>query len=130
MFSVFLSKTPEENGSITFGGYDLAEYAKAGLSEKDVFWGDVSQNENYWTLGMQGAGIVADGQHRDLGKIKAKFAIIDTGVSYAILPTDDFNTIKQTLTEFGVKCSDPQGQHSSTSVAQCECASFTQLPTI
>jgi hypothetical protein len=42
MFSVFLSKIPEENGSITFGGYDLAEYAKAGLSEKDIFWGEVS----------------------------------------------------------------------------------------
>jgi hypothetical protein len=42
MFSVFLSKIPEENGSITFGGYDLAEYAKAGVSEKDIFWGEVS----------------------------------------------------------------------------------------
>jgi len=42
MFSFFLSKSPEENGSITFGGYDLASYAKAGLSEKDIFWGEVS----------------------------------------------------------------------------------------
>jgi len=40
MFSVFLSRVPEENGSITFGGYDLPNYAKQGLSEKDVFWGD------------------------------------------------------------------------------------------
>ena len=52
MFSVFLSKTPDENGSITFGGYDLAEYARSGSKESDIFWGDVNQNENYWTLGM------------------------------------------------------------------------------
>jgi len=58
MFSVFLSRVPEENGSITFGGYDLPNYAKQGLSEKDVFWGDVNQNENYWTLGMSGAGML------------------------------------------------------------------------
>jgi len=42
MFSMFLSKTPDENGSITFGGYDLAEYAKAGATPNDIFWGDVN----------------------------------------------------------------------------------------
>jgi len=42
MFSFFLSKIPEEDGSITFGGYDLAQYAKAGATEKDIFWGEVS----------------------------------------------------------------------------------------
>ena len=107
MFSVFLSKTPEENGSITFGGYDLAEYAKAGASEKDIFWGEVSQNENYWTLGMDHVGLNSSEGQRDLGGVKARFAIIDSGVSYAILPTDDFNLIKKSLEGYGVKCSDP-----------------------
>jgi hypothetical protein len=91
MFSVFLSKTPEEDGSITFGGYDLPQYAKAGLTDHDIFWGDVNQAEAYWTLGMQGAGLVnADGHHSDLSGIKAHYAIMDTGVSYAILPTNDY----------------------------------------
>lgn len=42
MFSVFLSKTPEEDGSITFGGYDLAQYAKSGATENDIFWAKVN----------------------------------------------------------------------------------------
>lgn len=130
MFSFFLSKSPEENGSITFGGYDLAAYAKAGLSEKDIFWGEVSQNENYWTLGMDHAGLNSSEGQRDLGGVKAKYAIIDSGVSYAILPTEDFNIIKRALGDYGVKCSDPQGAHSSTATPTCECASFTQLPSI
>lgn len=131
MFSMFLSKTPDENGSITFGGYDLAEYAKAGATPNDIFWGDVNQSENYWTLGMEGAGLLnSQKQHTDLGGIKARYAIIDSGVSYAILPTDDFNIIQKTLAEYGVKCSDPSGQHSSTSTAQCECKNFEELPSI
>ena len=52
MFSVYLSKSPKENGSITFGGYDLGQYAKAGLSDSDIFWADVSKQEHYWTVGM------------------------------------------------------------------------------
>lgn len=131
MFSVFLSRTPEENGSITFGGYDLAQYAKAGLSEKDVFWGDVNQNEHYWTLGMSGAGLAdSKGQHTDMAGIKAHFAIIDTGVSYAILPTADYQVITKSLGDVGVKCTDPQGEHSSTAIASCECPSFANLPSI
>ena len=52
MFSVYLSSTPKENGSITFGGYDLAQYAKAGLTDRDIFWADIVRQENYWTVGM------------------------------------------------------------------------------
>lgn len=131
MFSVFLSKTPEENGSITFGGYDLAQYAKAGLSENDIFWGDVNQAEHYWTLGMSAAGLAdAKGQHQDLQGIKARFAIIDTGVSYAIMPTADYQALTRALGDFGVKCAAPEGEHSSTAVSTCTCASFSQLPSI
>lgn len=52
MFSVYLSSTPKENGSITFGGYDLAQYAKAGLTDRDIFWAEMLTQENYWTVGM------------------------------------------------------------------------------
>lgn len=55
---------------------------------------------------------------------------MDSGVSYAILPTDDFNLIKRTLGEYGVQCSEPEGAHSSTATPTCKCASFTQLPSI
>jgi len=112
LFSVFLSKTPEEDGSITFGGYDLAQYAKSGATENDIFWGKVNQNENYWTLGMSGAGLLdSAGKHSDIGTVKAKNAIIDTGVSYAILPTNDYLAITRSLNDFGVQCENPEGQH-------------------
>lgn len=130
MFSVFLSKTPEEDGSITFGGYDLAQYAKAGATESDVFWGNVNQNENYWTLGMSGAGLLdTSGKHADIA-VKAKYAIMDTGVSYAILPTDDYSALTKQLNDYGVKCESPEGAHQSTSIAKCTCQSFNSLPTI
>jgi len=37
-------------GKITFGGYDLAQLAKKGSSEKDIAWFDQSRNENYWAV--------------------------------------------------------------------------------
>ena len=58
------------------------------------------------------------GSHTDLG-IKAKNAIMDTGVSYAILPTADYNVITKQLGDFGVKCESPEGAHQSTSIAKC-----------
>jgi len=79
---------------------------------------------------MDHAGLNSSEGQRDLGGVKAKYAIIDSGVSYAILPTEDFNIIKRALGDYGVKCSDPQGAHSSTATPTCECASFTQLPSI
>ena len=40
---------------------------------------------------MQGAGLLdASGKHIDVANVKAKFAIMDTGVSYSILPTNDY----------------------------------------
>lgn len=40
---------------------------------------------------MQGAGLLdASGKHNDVSNVKAKFAIMDTGVSYSILPTNDY----------------------------------------
>jgi len=51
---------------------------------------------------MDHAGLKSSEGQRDLGGIKARYAILDSGVSYAILPTDDFNLIKRSLGEYGV----------------------------
>ena len=45
MFSLYLSNKENVPGKITFGGYDVAKYAKKGLTDKDVFWVDQSRNE-------------------------------------------------------------------------------------
>lgn len=61
---------------------------------------------------MQGAGLLdASGKHNDVSNVKAKFAIMDTGVSYSILPTNDYQAITKSLSEYGVQCEDPEGQH-------------------
>ena len=57
MFSIYLSSQPQQNGSITFGGYDLAQYAKSGLTDKDIFWANVLNQENYWTVSMGQAAL-------------------------------------------------------------------------
>ena len=80
---------------------------------------------------MQGAGMVdSKGQHSELQGIKAKYAIMDTGVSYAILPTADYQVITKSLNDYGVKCTQPEGEHSSTAIAKCECPSVSSLPSI
>jgi len=50
LFSIYLSNDTKKKGKITFGGYDVAKYAKKGLGEKDVFGADQAKNENYWAI--------------------------------------------------------------------------------
>lgn len=105
MFSVYLSKTPKINGSITFGGYDLAQYAKPGLTDHDIFWADVSKQEHYWTICMTQAGLEDKTNSIPLSGIKAKYAIMDTGVSYSLVPGYDFQILVEALaTGYGVQC--------------------------
>jgi len=50
---MFLSNKPEDPGKITFGGYDLAKYAKAGSTDQDIFWSDLAHARTYfWTIKM------------------------------------------------------------------------------
>jgi len=125
MFSFFLSRTPEEDGSITFGGYDLVQYAKAGLRDKDIFWGDINKNEKYWTLAMEATALEGANGREDALDIKAKYAIMDTGVSYALVPSADFLAVVRALgTLYGVQCQEPAGEHSMTSTYSCKCPDF------
>jgi len=52
LFSFYLSRTPSEDGRVTFGGYDIASFAKPGKTEQDIFWGTTVPYEKYWTLPM------------------------------------------------------------------------------
>jgi len=61
--------------------------------------------------------------------MKSKYAIMDTGVSYAILPTNDFIQIKDALKSYGVDCKDPGGD-SLTSTHECTCKDHDGLPDI
>lgn len=66
-----------------------------------------------------------------LSDVKARYAIMDTGVSYALIPSGDFLKIQTGLEEgFGVSCKNPTDGASLTSVYNCNCASYNQLPDI
>jgi len=38
IFSIYLSNKENVKGQMTFGGYDLAKFAKAGSTDKDIKW--------------------------------------------------------------------------------------------
>ena len=59
----------------------------------------------------------------------AKNVIIDTGVSYAIIPTKDFLAIEEGLKKYGVNCKEPANS-SLTSTYTCKCDKYDELPDI
>lgn len=69
-------------------------------------------------------------EKQNLEDIKSKFAIMDTGVSYAILPVDDFLLIKKYLkSNYSVTCKEPE-KSSLTSTHTCTCPDHDILPDI
>ena len=120
MFSFYLTSKPNQGGSfVTFGGYDLAQYARAGSKADDIFWGQIIPQEKYWTLNMASVGLNDPKEYQELNDIKARYAIMDTGVSYAIIPTEDFLLIKEYLqSNFSVSCKEPE-KSSLTSTYTC-----------
>lgn len=126
-FSFYI--TTGDDSQITFGGYDLHQYAKSGAKDDDIFWASILRQEKYWTVNMDLAGLAEEKYFTPLYELKSRFAIMDTGVSYAILPTSDFLLIKDGLKEYGVKCTDPKSD-SMTSTHDCTCQSHDALPDI
>ena len=126
-FSFYLSTG--DDSSITFGGYDLAQYAKPGAKKEDVFWSNILHQEKYWTVNMGQIGLADEKVFMPMYDMKSKYAIMDTGVSYAILPTSDFLLIKEQLKSYGVECKDP-GSDTLTSTHDCTCGSHDNLPDI
>ena len=76
--------TVDGTSHVTIGGYDLNEFA---VENSTLQWHNLVNNF-WWTLNFTGANI--GGQ--DLGK-EAKQVIIDTGTSYTLMPTSDFDKI-------------------------------------
>ena len=57
MFSFYLSKDANEDGFVTFGGYDIAKFALSGAKEADIFWAKIVPQEKFWTLYMKDVGV-------------------------------------------------------------------------
>ena len=102
IFGLFLSNDPSKKGRITFGGDEVEKYSKAGSTDKDLFWADMAHKKTYfWTLNM------GDTQFADGNKlaVESKHVILDSGLSYSLIPSEDFKILTQTLEKsYGVKC--------------------------
>ena len=130
LFSFYLSKDPAQDGRVTFGGYDVASFAKPGSTDKDIFWSDTVRGEKYWTLGMSGVALKDAKTQNYLPEIKSRYVIMDTGVSYALIPGGDFVAIQDHLThDYGVTCTEP-ADSSLVSTYKCSCKSYQDLPDI
>lgn len=51
VFSMYFAKKGQSGSKITFGGYNVEEFAQKGLKESDVAWIDTDpENKLYWSL--------------------------------------------------------------------------------
>lgn len=79
---------------------------------------------------MATVGLNDPKQFQELTEIKSRYAIMDTGVSYSIIPVDDFILIQEFLkSNFSVSCKEPE-KSSLTSTYTCTCPDHSILPDI
>ncbi|KAL2809980.1 aspartic peptidase domain-containing protein [Aspergillus granulosus] len=78
--SFHLSRSADgaRDGTVTFGGVDTTKFTG------DIAYTDVANSSIHWTIPLDDASVNGE----DLG-FKDKFAIIDTGTSYSLLPPKD-----------------------------------------
>ena len=81
-------------------------------------------------MNMNQIGLNDPKQYQELTDIKSGYAIMDTGVSYSIIPVDDFLLIQDFLkANFSVSCKEPE-KSSLTSTHTCTCPDHDALPDI
>lgn len=66
--------------------------------------------------------------------VESKFMILDSGLTYALVPTDDFNKLTNLLsTKYGVDCKKAEkkeGQLAQVNPSSCTCKDYNSLPEI
>ena len=90
LFSFYLSNSEDKKGSLVFGGYNLAKFAAAGKTDKDIFWANMAHKRTFfWTLNM---GQISFSDKKSFAT-SSKHMIIDSGLSYALIPSEDFKSL-------------------------------------
>ena len=87
MFSFYLGKT----GNLMVGGYDLSKYAFEGSQPEDITWTNLVGEG--WTIPMnmlrfKGGNYI---------HLKSEEITLDTGLSYALVPPRDIESIMEVL---------------------------------
>jgi saccharopepsin len=129
IFSIFLTNKDQTNGAITFGGYDLPKYAQSGKTEGDVFWAEMAHAQTYFWVMNMGDIKFADGAKLE---VDSKHMILDSGLTYALIPSEDFNKLTALLdTKYGVKCTaaeKKEGALAQVNPSSCTCKDYNALP--
>lgn len=113
VFSMYFARKGQEGSKITFGGYNVEKYAQPGLKEQDITWIDTDpENKNYWSLpitnpsirlgqlgssGDEEAQVKAAPSANSTAQITSTNVIIDSGLSYALVPGRDVQSISQLI---------------------------------
>lgn len=131
MFSFYLSNNEEKAGSLILGGYDLKQFAQAGKTDKDIFWADMAHKKTFfWTVRM---GDLTFAENQKF-KSDSHHMILDSGLSYALIPSADFKALTEMLSKnYNVNCKgDSSKDKFSAQVASssCECKDYNSLPSL
>ena len=111
---MYLSRGSGSTGKIVLGGYDLDSYAKEGTLENDIQW--VQLADDSWTISMDGL------KFKDSDKsipIKGTQLMLDSGLSYSMVPQEDITIIEGALAEKGVKCE--ENHNGGLDLYECAC---------
>ena len=116
IFSFFLSNSFLYEGKLTFGAYDLTKYGKKGEA---VFWANMGPNHNYWTVNMASARFSTNTKEIT---ISSQYLILDTGTSYTMIPSFDFQNIIEFLQmSYGIDC-DSDSDDALSELYFCDCS--------
>jgi len=105
-----LTKNEKPGSILTFGGYNVEKFAKEGLKESDVKWFEIDkQNMQYWSIPMGGDQISLGSGPNSTAKISSSNVILDSGLSYALIPSHDIKVMMQLLNDkYGLSCARDQ----------------------
>jgi hypothetical protein len=78
----YLTEDDEQGSRVQFGGYDLSY---ASEQDANITWNSLI-NKDYWTLKLSQA------TYGDLTfELSTKSVIVDSGTSYFLMPSDEFD---------------------------------------
>jgi len=129
-----------DTGKLVFGGYDLSKYAKSGSTESSILWSNMdSGSTRYWQVEVQDVKLgpssllgLTTGEDSIYGKgmkTGSRKMALDTGLSYAIIPTSDLEKIKSSLASIsGVKCDKSDFEGHKLVLQTCSCPTSGNVP--
>ena len=122
VFSFYLSNDVKEQGKMLFGGIDVEQYGKKGLTNQDIFWSPQGSNTAYWTV--DSSRITFGTQDKVISDKPAQL-ILDNGMSFGLAPNRQFvNIVKFLWEDHHIGCKQMQPMWGCL----CTKESYNKLP--